>query len=75
MSDAVAKLLIQKIDEEGGFPTIDDGFSVYCPPITGGIYSANTLRIIANELDKRNVAWQERLTQCFIDRMERGQHG
>jgi Ca2+-binding EF-hand superfamily protein len=56
--------LIKKIDERGEFVYLEDGFLYYAPEGKGCI-SAHELRTIADELDKRNKAWEEQIDEYF----------
>lgn len=57
--------IIKKIDERGEFVYLEDGFLYYAPEATGGCISAHELRTIADELDKRNKAWEEQIDEYF----------
>ncbi len=56
--------IIKKVDERGEFVYLEDGFLYYAPEGKGCI-SAHELRIIADELDKRNKAWEEQIDEYF----------
>lgn len=56
--------IIKKIDERGEFVYLEDGFLYYAPEGKGCI-SAHELRTIADELDKRNKAWEEQIDEYF----------
>jgi hypothetical protein len=43
----------------------DDGFFVYWPTEHRGAYSPHHLRMIADELDRRNKDWEEELNKYF----------
>ena len=52
MSDRVIKMA----DERGEFQYLEDGFLYYWPS-GGGAISAEQLRTLADELDRRNAKW------------------
>lgn len=56
--------IIQKVQEAGEFVYGDDGFLYYEPKQQGRL-SENDLRIIADELDKRNLPIQDELNYYF----------
>ena len=58
------KDIIKKIDKRGEFVYLEDGFLYYAPEGKGCI-SAHELRTIADELDKRNKAWEEQIDEYF----------
>ena len=49
--------LIKKVDEHKDIVMGDDGYYVFWPIRNNGALNANDLRIIADELDKRNEDW------------------
>ena len=49
------------------FAPLDDGY-IYYWPSRGGALSAHTLRIIADELDKRNKEWDDDIRDYFATR-------
>ena len=49
--------IIRKLDERNDIIMADDGYYVFWPVRNHGYITANTLRIIADELDKRNEDW------------------
>jgi len=58
--------IVKLIDERKEFVTGDDGFVVFWP--TNGIcgaFTANNLRVIADELDRRNKEWESQLNDYF----------
>jgi hypothetical protein len=77
-----AQRLIRMIEERGEFVTGDDGYVVYWPNTNpchhpeggttggGGSYSAAVLRAIADELDRRNAAW-DRQVQAFFEKQSK----
>ncbi|APR52017.1 hypothetical protein CA223_06670 [Sphingomonas koreensis] len=53
-----AARFVESADSSGEFVTGDDGFVVYWPQgFGGGAFSAWTLRVFADELDRRNAGW------------------
>ncbi len=51
--------IIELAQSYGEFVTGDDGFVVYWPTKEfGGSYTAYDLRTLADELDRRNAAWE-----------------
>jgi hypothetical protein len=53
------------------FVTLDDGFVYYWPSgFAGGALSAYQLREIADELDRRNEAWQADINKYFEENKE-----
>jgi hypothetical protein len=48
--------------------TGDDGFVVYWPEVNRGAHSAWSLRAIADELDRRNAAWAERVEENLSEK-------
>ena len=56
--------IIKKIDKRGEFVYLEDGFLYYAPEGKGCI-SAHELRTIADELDKRNKAWEKQIDEYF----------
>lgn len=59
--------LIRKAQERGDFVTGDDGFVIYWPDRTGG-FSSHMLRVLADELDKRNEWLKNELEEYFDGR-------
>lgn len=49
--------IIEAIEKAEDFVMFEDGFIYYCPSKEGGL-AAHHLREIADELDRRNAAWQ-----------------
>lgn len=52
--------IVSLIDARGEFFNLDDGY-LYWEPTGNGAFSAADLRIIANELDKRNKPWDDQI--------------
>ena len=59
--------IIQVAEERGVFVTLEDGFVYYWPfgPRVGGAISARELRQLADELDRRNEAWNNQINEYF----------
>lgn len=57
--------IIKKVDEDGDFVQLEDGFVYYWPSGNKGCISAHDLRLIANELDKRNAIQETRIDEYF----------
>lgn len=56
--------LIPLLDERGDLLTSDDGYVIFWPTENHGAFTASDLRLIADEIDKRNKDWDE--TVCEI---------
>lgn len=52
--------IIDACEKEGRFLTLEDG---YCHFWSNGAFSAHILRIIADELDRRNKNWDEQVSR------------
>ncbi len=66
MTDDRQQRLIEQIDRNGDFITGDDGYKHFAP--TGrGYLTASDLRVIADELDKRNAAWDAIIQESAKD--------
>lgn len=50
---------------EGDFVTNEAGDEVFWPTGNNGYYDSYVLRAIADELDKRNAPWNDRLEEWF----------
>lgn len=61
----VAAMLIATAEQEGELPTGPDGFVVYWPHGCNGAFNAWTLRLFADELDRRNAAWEAQIEAHF----------
>lgn len=49
--------LIELADEAGDFVTGDDGFTLFWPDAKIGGFSSTNLRVLADEIDRRNQKW------------------
>ena len=58
--------LIQLADSRNEFLYGQDGFMYYCPGLSG-LLTAWELRVIADELDKRNAGWQAKIDKDLED--------
>jgi hypothetical protein len=59
-------LIVELAEKYAEFITGDDGFVVYWPTKEfGGSYTAHDLRSLADELDRRNAAWEAELKAYF----------
>lgn len=56
--------IIRMVDERQDIVYLEDGFYYYWPDNHGCLSSYN-LRIIADELDLRNKAWEDQIEQDF----------
>jgi len=59
-----AQKIIQRVDEAGDIFPLEDGFYYYGSS-GGGALSSWNLRVIADELDKRNKDWDDQLNEHF----------
>lgn len=58
-----AKTLVEIAESRKEFVTAEDGFVYYWPSAdNSGCYSSHHLRMLADELDRRNKQWLEALT-------------
>lgn len=53
------------------FVTFDDGFVYYWPQAFRGAYSSQHLKVIADELDRRNAAWEKDIKEYFEEKEDR----
>lgn len=56
--------IIEKIDAEGDFVTGDDGYVFFWPTGVGGL-SPWVLRVIADEIDRRNAPLDKSIKKYF----------
>ncbi len=67
MSELKEKV-IRMSQERDEFVLDVDGFYYYWPqPERGGHYSAQILRILADELDRRNKDWEDHLSKALSE--------
>lgn len=55
MNEETKKRIIEKLNKDGCFEPLDCGYVHLWPQTTQGALSADSLRVIADELDRRNV--------------------
>lgn len=60
-----ASRIISRIDEDKSFITGDDGYVVFWPSENRGAFQAWHLRLIADELDKRNESWDKQVQEYY----------
>lgn len=51
--------LIDRVEKKGDFVIFENGYTYYCPTSGGGGLTAHNLRVIADELDRRNAPVDE----------------
>lgn len=61
----MTKRIIEIADQRNEFVYLEDGF-LYYEPKGSGCISAHELRMLADELDKRNKPYQDELEDYFI---------
>lgn len=66
-----AAMFIASADSEGELVSGDDGYVVYWPKGCHGAFNAWTLRAFADELDRRNAAWDAQIQSHFKARKGR----
>ena len=54
MTDELRKRIIEKLDADKCLDTLDDGYLRFWPSPNRGCFSADALRVIADEIDSRN---------------------
>ena len=57
--------VLSKIRKRKDICSAEDGFMVYCPTAFIGFHTAESLRIIADELDRLNEPWQKQINEYF----------
>ena len=60
------KRLIEKCEQYNEFGPLDDGYQCFWIKDRGAL-SATDLRIIADELDRRNKEWDEKIKEAYGD--------
>jgi hypothetical protein len=58
----MSERIVEKADERGEFVRLEDGFLGYWPR-GRGVITSQQLRILADELDHRNAAWEAQIKQ------------
>lgn len=56
---------IRRVTERGDILCGDDGYYVYWPTGNGGSLSSHNLRVIADELDRRNAKHDRQVKEYF----------
>lgn len=57
--------VIEVLDKRGDLVTLDDGFVCFWPLGNGGALCSHDLRIVADELDRRNADWEKQINDYF----------
>jgi len=57
--------ILAEADKRKEFVTGEDGYVVYWPAKLGGAYSSWVMRLIADELDRRNADWDRQMQETF----------
>lgn len=57
--------VLRKLEEFSDFITLDDGYLYYEPKPDCGALSAWALRVIADELDRRNASWDAQVREAL----------
>ena len=65
MQEEYAQKIIKAADSRSEFVTDVDGFVYWYPLRDNGNLSAAQLRVLADELDKRNKRWQQDIDNYF----------
>lgn len=63
----MASRIIERANEAGDFVTGDDGYVVFWPTLNKGAFSADVLRELADELDRRNEPWDRQMAEYFTN--------
>ena len=63
--------IIQTADKWGEFVTGDDGFVYWWPDSKRGCFNPFALRVLADELDRRNEPWKKQIDEYF-EQQKRG---
>jgi hypothetical protein len=64
--DEMSERIIQMSEERGDFVTAEDEFVYFWPQReTLGMFAAYELRVLADELDKRNEAWNKNIEEYY----------
>lgn len=64
--------LIALVEKWGEFITLEDGYVHYCPRGNGTV-AAWSLRVIADELDRRNAEWDAQVKETLAEKTKRVQ--
>lgn len=63
---AEAARIVRITDERGEFIPLEDGYLRYAPSAEHGVLSAWELRVLADELDRRNKPHDDEITEYFV---------
>ncbi len=63
MNEETKKRIIEKVELDGCFEPLDCGYLHFWPSIFHGALSADALRVIADELDRRNAEWDKQVQE------------
>lgn len=63
MNEETKKSIIEKLDAGKCLETLDDGYLHFWPSPNRGCFSADALRVIADELDRRNEEWDKQVRE------------
>lgn len=66
-AEAYKKLIIETHERDGDFVMLEDGFVYFW---AGGAINSSALRILADELDRRNEAWNQQILAYFASKKE-----
>lgn len=65
-TDDYAARVVKNSEDRGEFLMLEDGFCYYWPnPNNKGAMSSLDLRILSEELDRRNREWNDKLQKAF----------
>jgi hypothetical protein len=57
--------IIRMADERREFIQLEDGFIYWVPTENKGAFAPYILRILAQEIDRRNAPWQKQIDEYF----------
>jgi hypothetical protein len=60
MNEETKKRIIEKLDKDNSLQPLDCGYLHFWPASWQGAFSADALRVIADELDRRNADWDKK---------------
>ncbi len=63
MNEETKKRIIEKLNKDGCFEPLDCGYVHLWPQTTQGAFSADALRVIADEIDRRNEEWDKQVQE------------
>jgi len=67
MYESYEERLIRKMDEAKEIDYLEDGFLYYFPVGHSGAMTAHDLRVIADELDRRNKPWEDQIEKDYSE--------